>query len=167
MPARYFSTDGADADVRLLPSHLRGDRELAELAEVVEAEIVAQFTRGTFQDPIYAPRVSYGLPSPFLAEGPYAGAYDLGDGRFVCLRGYHDDPAQATAGLRDAMKREIAHVLRWRLALQRRAPGVTSESDGEQSKSFSDAAANGALFPPGAFPLHLRPFVIEPVTYSL
>jgi hypothetical protein len=165
VPARFFATDGAADDLRLLPEHLRGHTGLAELAEVVEAEILAHFTHTQWQAGSYAFARDWPQDDT-IAEGPLAGAYALGDGRYVALRGYHATPALAASALRDALRLEIASVLRWRLPAERRTPGVTSDSDGERAVSYSEAAASQQPFP-ATFPLHLRAFAIDPVAWSL
>lgn len=162
MAEKYFNAGGADNDVTLLPIRFRDAQELPDLADVVEQEIIAFYTRSTHFDPIWAHReTSWGT---IIWSGPYAGAVKIADGLYVMLRGYAEDAALAELRFKDAMRREIAHVLRWRLPQGKREPGVESDSDGDRSTSFRDSADDRF---PTSFPAHVGPFVVSEPVYTL
>lgn len=162
MPAAtYFDASGSSDDLSLLPKRFRADQDLPELADVVTADIVAQFSLSTYDGPAYAWQATN--QGVVLAEGPLAGLVKLDDYLYVALRGYAEDPTAADPRFREAMRREIADVLLWRIQQSKRGLGLESEGDGETSKTYRDTADHP--FPPH-FPRHLRPFIVEPVTWS-
>lgn len=165
MAGRYFDTSQGSDDLALLPSHLRRDADLEPVAEVVEADILARYTISTFEAPSYR---WLALPSGsgwLLDDGSdLAGMVKLADYLYVRLRGYDPDPAFADANFKEAMRREVGAVLRWRLGQSKRDPAVTSKADGDVSVSYREGADEP--FPP-QFPMYLRPFVLQQGSWSL
>lgn len=160
----YFDTRQASDDLKLLPSHLRRDENLETLVDVVTADIVARYTLSSFEAPAYT-WVDAGWDGGYTLDGgELSGLVKLTDYLYVRLRGYAPDAANAEPYFRDAMRREVAQVLRWRLGQIKRDPAVESESDGETSKSYGEG--HGEPFPP-AFPMYLRPFVLVEGSWSL
>lgn len=158
----YWDAQQGSTDLQLLPSHLRADENLATLSEVVEADIVARYTVSTADAPAYAwTATPWGWT---LDTGPAAGMVKLADNLYIRLRGYAPDAADAEAYFAAAMRREIAHVLRWRLGQAKRDPSITQESTDDRSKTYRDDAAEPF---PATFPLYLRPFVVDDGAWAL
>jgi hypothetical protein len=155
--APFFNPLPESPDLQLLPEGVRSDEELATIAAECEAAVLAVFV-------VTLPRAgAWPEAATALNAAPY-GAYalDAANGVYVCLRGYDPEPATCAALLREALKKEIAAVIRWRRTQWRADPQTASESDGGQggrAKSFRDD--KNAPFPP-SFGLHLRPFDIRP-----
>jgi hypothetical protein len=148
--ATYFSST-ATADLALLPSGIRAHSDLADVAAYAEADVIGAYT--------YDADVVTGWGGSLDA-----GIVSLGDGTVVCLRGYAIDAASASAALALALKREIADVIRHRLALWRKEPNLVSEGGKTTSKSYrSDSESS---WPP-TFGKWLRPFDTRPVSYNL
>lgn len=160
----YFDASQASDDLKLLPTHLRRDENLETLAAQVEAEIVAHYTTSTFDAPAYAWQAVDGWDGAVLVDGPGAGAVKLTDYLYVRLRGYAPDGTLAEAYFKEAMRREMADVLRWRLTQAKRNPAIASESDGDKSVTYVEDAAETF---PASFPLYLRPFVVVDGSWSL
>lgn len=164
MPAGdpYFNAE-APADLALLPTRIRADEELADLVRVVQADILARYTVGAFEAPLYTRPEAGGLARPG-EYGVFAGAEEIADGLWVTLRGYNPDPALADASFREAFRREIGNVLRWRVRHAKRDPDLASEAKADRTLTYRDDAAD--LFPP-TFPMHLRPFEVGVTPWGL
>ena len=119
MASTYFNPDDVD-DQRLLPAMIRGAQDLAEAAASAEADVLNEFTVAFLPDDNF--RLTY-RPATQLA----------GTNRWVFLRGYTEDPDDPAvdAGLKMALKRAIAEVVRWRLRTWKIDPTVQAQGTGE------------------------------------
>jgi len=160
----YFDASQASQDLKLLPSHLRRDESLETLAEVVEADIVTFFTMSTFEAPAYAWVDANWDGGYTLDGGDLTGLVKLSDYLYVRLRGYAPDADNAEAFFKEAMRREVGSVLRWRITQAKRNPAIASESDGDKSTTYIES--QGDLFP-ASFPFYLRPYVLAEGSWSL
>ena len=164
MPAPYFNHEEQE-HVKLLPKALRTHGDLETVAARVEAEVIARYRYTTFGGPRYACQQTtcgWVVTDPFLE-----GAVQIDDYVYVCLRGFATDAALANALLADALRREIAEVIRWRLARDAKDPGITSDAGGGDTwkpKQYRDDAED--RFPP-AFGALLRTFDVRPTSYTL
>lgn len=159
----YFDAAQSSNDLLLLPSHLRRDENLVTLADVVEADIVARYTLSTYEGPAYwNQQGEWGWT--LAGAGEMDGLVKLSDYLYVRLRGYAPAADDAEAYFREAMRREIGAVLRWRLGQAKRDPAVTSDSTGDKSVSYREDASEP--FPP-SFPHYLSPFVLQDGSWSL
>jgi hypothetical protein len=149
--ATYFdSTVQADKD--LLPFAARSNADLAKIAARVEKEVIGEYTQRAHYL-LYTAREGSGEGAPELINSSL--------GIYVYLRGYKVNAADAAtdAGLKDALKNEIADVIAWRIQRGDVNTLTTSEADGSgMSKSIHPNAVN--LFPPG-FGRWLRPYDIR------
>ena len=130
--ARYFDTTNP-AHLALLPQAIRAHEELADVAAVAEDEVIEYFS----------------LPAAVAPSGAVVRDRGTAVERHVCLRGYAIDAALAQAALAAALRREIAGVVRWRLAQRARKPLLTSETAGDPMtvKNYRDDAES--RWPPG------------------
>lgn len=149
--ATYF--DSA-ADKNLLRPASRTNVDLANVAAEAEKDVIEH----------YSDRAHYTL---YTARHclPQSGELVNEDlGLYVFLRGYKVDAAHADVDpdLKDALKREIAAVIDWRIMQRDVNTLTTSESDGA-GKSVSLRPGAEHVFPPG-FGRRLRRFdTREPV----
>lgn len=149
----YFDAT-QEADRALLPQAQRGYQDMANIAPLVEADVIALYT-DVPQPGSYEP----GAPNAQVNENPGEDISTSSTGvqLRVYLKGYKVDASLADANLRLALKRTIAEVIAWRI--QQRVggePGLQSASgDGSKSKGFRERAED-------AFPVDwdrwLRPF---------
>ena len=151
----YFDTT---ADKLMLPPSVRNHTELANVAALVEADVLAYFT----DDPpyfLYTNQLglqgffdaSWGVGEDITNQGAPANA--IVPQIRVYLRGYKQNPSDAAVdpNLKLALKRTIAEVITWRInqwtAIE---PGVQSSAGQEggapKSKSFRPGAEDA--FPP-------------------
>lgn len=113
MPYSYFRTDvTGDNDLALLPPELRDSPDMANVAASAETDVLERYTRFTAHPSGCAVVVDEGTSMQ----------------RYVYLRGYACDPMDAAEPFAAAFRREIANVIRWRLARANKKPNVTSES---------------------------------------
>lgn len=109
----YFDVTG-QADLELLPPGLRKAKDLAFLAEQVEAEVIGIFTLDLTGAPSYRALPPGHPHQQLLFRGRrYTPVADGEQGVF--LRGYAEDAAAADAKLRAALARTVARVVAWRL----------------------------------------------------
>lgn len=152
--ATYFdSTVQGDKD--LLPFAMRSNADLAKIAARVEKEVIAEYTDRAHYT-LYTARQGMTEGSPELINS------DLSI--YVYLRGYKVDAADAAvdAGLKDALKNEIADTVAWRIKKNDVNTLTTAEADGHGKSQSIHPNAVG-LFPPG-FGRWLRPYDLrEPV----
>lgn len=147
----YFRTSGNPNDLGSLPQALRDHSDLANVALMAEADVLAHFTTDRLEwtsersDPSWQEAVT-------LDEGTAVE-------RYVLLRGYHVDPTLAPTAFAAAFRRAIATVIRWRVAQDEKKPNVTSEASGSKTSRSYRADAEHRL-PPG-FGLSLEPFRIR------
>ena len=132
-------------DSVLLPKAVRGAEDLDQLALLVEADVINEFTQE---------------PQP----GDLEPAVELDSYRFVYLRDYAVDADDAGAALKLALKRTIALVLAWRLRQDVMNPLLTS--GGGKAKSETRVANHQE-----PFPMHwdrfLRPFDSRPGAFAI
>jgi hypothetical protein len=152
--ATYFVV--ADDKPLLRPAN-RTNADLANVAADAEKDVIGAYTDRAHYT-LYTARVgsSEGTPE-FVNE-----ALSL----YVFLRGYKVDAADALTDpdLKDALKREIAGVIDWRLMQRDVNTLTTSESDGA-GKSVSLRPGAEGVFPPG-FGRRLRPYDIREVCWG-
>jgi len=171
--ASYFDpTD--NTHLALLPAPLRAHAELFELAPVVEADVIGFYTRRvhdaryTVLQPTGQPLKTV-LPYSFVFT-PRGYATDLGNGEYVYLIGYTLDAADPLADplLVAALRKEVAHVLRWRLRQWDRDPAIESESSGQAmgGRNVKYRAWSEEPFPRD-FPRWTKPFDSRPITWGL
>ena len=130
----YYDATSAEHK-KLLPTDLREASDLANVAAEAEADVIQHFIS---EDP----------PASSLDYVELQDDDGYGIGRYVCLRGYATDPAEAETFLQTNMRREIAGVIRWRLKQREKDPLIASESSGEfKGRTFRSDAEQP--FPPG------------------
>lgn len=145
--ANYFVVA---SDTGLLPPAIRTNADLANVAAEAEKDVIEHYTdrvRPTW----YTARVN--TVSENVGE-----LVNSSLGLYVYLRGYKKDANDAAvdADLKDALKREIAGVIAWRLAKRDVNTLTLSEADGS-GKSLSLHQSVMSDFPPG-FGKKLRRF---------
>jgi hypothetical protein len=151
--ATYFDSTGTDK--LLLPPAARTNADLANVAARAEKDVINEYT-GRAPYVMYTARTGTSEGSPELINASL--------GIYVYLRGYKVDAADAAAdaGLKDALKNEIADVIAWRIARRDVNTLTTSEADGSGKSQSIHPNAVG-LFPPG-FGRWLRSYDLrEPV----
>ena len=151
--ATYFDSTGNDK--LLLPPAMRTNADLANVAARAERDVIGQYTdRAHYL--LFTARQGTADVAPELINATLS--------IYVYLRGYKVDAADAAtdAGLKDALKNEIADTIAWRIA-QRDVNTLTqSEADGSGKSQTLHPNAIG-LFPPG-FGRWLRAYDLrEPV----
>jgi len=105
--ATYFDSTDAD-DKALLHASIRAHAELANVAALVEEEVLRHYTLG-----------------------------DTASGREVYLQGYTADADAADAALRESLRRTVGEVTSHRLRHYDKEPGLVRESRGGRSKQWS------------------------------
>lgn len=149
--ANYFNPENAD-DLRLLPKALRSADDLEEIADEVEADILNVYTRALNIE--LSPGLGWYAWGPLLAYRP-ATQLKNADGsltnRWVFLRGYAQDANDSSVdpGLKLALKRAIAEVMRHRIGIKRADPLISSQTDTGQGMSKSFRAEVLEPFPTG------------------
>jgi len=142
------------AHLALLPVGMRRSTELEDLAPEVEQDVLNHYTRRqhdmryTVLQPVSAPPVGVAARPTFVFT-PRGYATDIGNGALVYLAGYTADSSDALCdpNLRNALRREVADVLKWRLAQLSHDVGVASVSgQGGVTKSYREHADDP--FPP-------------------
>lgn len=153
--ATYFDSTQA-ADKNLLRPGNRTNTDLANVAADVEKDVIEHFTARAHYT-LYTARASLPVAGELVNESL---------GLYVFLRGYKADAADAAvdSDLKDALKREIAGVIDWRLMQRDVNTLTTSESDGS-GKSISLRGDANAIFPPG-FGRRLRNFDLREPTWG-
>ena len=152
--ATYFDSTVA-ADKNLLPPAARTNADLTNVAARAEKDVIGQYTNRAHYL-LFTARQASSEGTPELVNATLS--------IYVYLRGYKVDAADAAtdAGLKDALKNEIADTIAWRIAQRDVNTLTTSEADGS-GKSVQLRPDANALFPPG-FGRWLRAFDIrEPV----
>lgn len=126
----YFRVSGSQNDLLLLPKLLRDNEDLSAVAAHAEADVITHFTRQYYHED--------------------ATVLDAGEcsERYVYLRGFTEDAAEATDAFKAAMRRCVAEVIRWRLARDSKPANVASEGGKERSKDYR-ADAESSLPPIG------------------
>lgn len=169
MSVYYDHTD--PADLALLPTSMRNAKDVEDLAPLVEQDVINHYTRRqhdmryTVLQPVSAPPVGMAARPTFVFT-PRGFATDIGNGALVYLAGYTADSAdaQCDANLRNALKREIAGVLQWRLEQRQRGLGVSSMGgQGGVTKSFRASADDP--FPPW-FGRWLKAYDTRPASWT-
>lgn len=172
---RYFDHT-AQADLDLLPPSVRSHQELALVAPLAEAAVVAMFTSSppTFLFTAYdaalrgGELIGTGLGVAEWGTGTDITAATSGAAQLrVYLQGYKADAADPNVdpNLKAALKYSIAHVIRWWVTGWGREPGVQSASDVQgKSRAFRDNAEDA--LPPG-WDMWLVPFDIRPRPWGL
>jgi hypothetical protein len=152
--ATYFDAT-SPTDQALLPKAIRASEELANVAALAEADVIAQYTRSV-------PYLNFTSREEYLRDGivstevvgedisnQSAPSNAIVPRLMVFLRGYKVDSADALVdpGLKLAMKRTVAEVTRWRLAQWHKEILISSSSDSiGKSRQYADNA--GDAFPP-------------------
>lgn len=160
--SRYF--DPTDpTHLALLPKGLREDEDLVNIAAVVEDDIIDAFTRLTPDCTL-----RYSNPSTLPSEWNLAYGLEVGTvtERWVWLKGYNPDAAQAIASFATAMRREVANTIRWRHARDNKKPNVESESAGDPATTKTYRADAEHRFPPD-FGRALEPFKIGATVWAI
>jgi hypothetical protein len=144
----YFRASGSPNDLTMLPLSQRDHEDLANIATNAEADVIRHFTKAREHEDALV--LDSGLPTE----------------RYVWIRGYQVDPndADVTDGFRDAMRRTIANVIRWRIPRNAKPANVVAESGDKRTKDYRPDAESE--FPPG-FAAPLSPFIIDssPIYY--
>jgi hypothetical protein len=83
------------------------------------------------------------------------------------LKGYNPDPALAQPALVDAIRREVASVIRWRLALHAKKPLITQESEPGNGKVARVYRADAEQRFPPDFGRAIRVFKLAPVAWGI
>ncbi len=135
--ATYFDAKN-DNHLKLLPPSLRKAEDVADLATIVEADVIAVYT-----DPFNN--------EDFTLRETIRSSEEQGDFEFVHLAGYKldADDVDTDPGLLLALRRTIAEVIRWRAAQWKREMGVASESDDRGKNRTYTLDAHSTNFPPG------------------
>lgn len=138
MATTYFDP-AALVDQNLLAPEYRAYADLANLAGVVEQDVIAYYTARA-PDTLYTYRKS-------VPVGEATGAAGLA--RFVCLRGYKASSQDSTTDpdLKDALRRTIAVVLEWRIMQRIRSQAISSTSVQGVSRTYFEQARS--LWPTG------------------
>jgi hypothetical protein len=145
--ASYFDWT-ADADKAFLPPEYRDASELQNVAAIAEADVIEFFTE-------YTGDTAYKVVSTVREQTDIADS----DYMTVFLRGYEEDAddADVDPGLKRAMKKTIAEVIRWRMDKWKESAGLESETDDRgTTRTMMTEFLRGA-FPPG-WKRWLRPF---------
>ena len=153
----FFNPNPESPDLQRLPAGIRRDEELSVLAAECEAAVLAAFTI-TLASPVVGRAESYPIVSP-APTGAYA--LDATYGVYLCLRGYDPDPTLCAAALAEALRQEIASVIRWRRAGWRADPLTQTESSSDGTKVVSYRDDKNAPFPQH-FGMYLRPYDVRP-----
>lgn len=134
----YF--DAAADTARLRPEN-RAYADLANLAADVEKDVIEAFTVHS-EDLSYTAQAQAWLSTP-VGEQVTASTNQL----YVALRGYKADAADAAvdADLKDALKRTVAEVIDWRIALRTREQAIASTGAAGVSRAY--LAESRDLFP--------------------
>lgn len=151
--ATYFDPTDPE-DLKLLPVALRDQEDLAEVAARVEAEVIAEYEVSTYDGSSGA-----GVDTSDRLD---PAAVMVADYRYVCLRGYAVDSTDADAGLKEALRKEIAELLRRRLWQSRREDGVRFAIDSDRQRQYR---ANAEDRIPESFGFWLRNYDIRPVNW--
>ena len=154
--ATYYDATNPD-DLKLLPEALRDQSDLAEIAERVEAEVIAAYEVSTYE------ACGSGAVDTAVNKLDPA-AVKVADYRYVCLRGYAVDAANADAGLAGALRKEIAFVLKHRLWQSRREVGLKFSIDSDRQRQYRENAED--QWPTG-FGFWLRNYDVRPVNWVL
>jgi len=152
--ATYFDSTGNDK-LLLVPA-VRTNADLANVAAEAEKDVIEHYSDRSHY---FWYTARYGAPIEGTPELVNANL-----GLYVYLRGYKVDANDAAVdtSLKDALKREIASVIEWRIKQRDVNLLTTSEADGSGESVQLRPDAN-AVFPPG-FGRRLRRFDIrEPV----
>jgi len=156
MASTYLSSD-VWSDY--LPGHILDRNDAGFLVKEAEREVIAHYTRQKedvrFRVSAIVSKVRDGTEHLRDVERDAA----------VFLRYYKEDPADLDTSdpqqqrFLDAMRAEIAGVVRHTVSQEDRRQGATSMSQGSKSISFEDGKV--ARFPPD-FGRHLKPFDLRP-----
>src|SRR3990167_5719862 len=157
----YFDSSNA-TDVLLLPHGLRDHDDLAAVAAIVEADVIARYTYSVFSDDSQAILTQGGQILGTGVAFP-AGAVSISESRVVCLRGYAENATAASAGLAPALNRTIADGIRWRMATWQKDVSVDSKSSGKGTSVSYNARAEGSF--PMTIDKWLRVFDVRPPVY--
>lgn len=172
----YFDA-ALDADKNLLPPSTRGHAELALVAALAEAAVIAWYTENPPAYMYTAADVT--LHGTGAGAGATIGATDWGSGEDITasttgaaplrvyLQGYKSDASDPDVdpNLKQALRISIAFVIRWWVSGWGREPGIQSASDvAGKSRAFRENAED--VFPPG-WDMWLVPFDIRPVPWGL
>lgn len=124
--ATYFNPSDED-DKRLLPVSVRDNPEVADLAPVIEDEVITFYTE-VLDYPITPDRLRYRDATQIGGTSSV---------RWVFLRGYTEDSddADVDAAFKTAFKRTIARVIAWRIAQGKGDPLLVSESSADGAKA--------------------------------
>lgn len=152
--ATYFDPTNAE-DLKLLPVALRDQQDLADIAARVEAEVIAEYEVSTYDAPSGV--------AVDTASSLDPAAVKVADYRYVCLRGYAVDSAAADAGLKEALRKEIAELLRRRLWQSRREDGVRFAIDSDRQRQYKPGAEDRI---PESFGFWLRNYDVRPVNWA-
>lgn len=146
-------------DLKLLPPSIRTRDDLAYLVEEAEREVISHYTRRR-QDIRF--RVSAIVAD--LKDG-VEHLRDTTRDAVVFLRYYKEDPEDIDTSdpqrqkFVDAMRREIADVVKHMAETEDQQHGVTSKSQGSKSISYSSGRVDRL---PPTFGRHLKPFDLRP-----
>lgn len=153
---RFFNPNPESLDLQRLPKAMRGDEDLSVIAAECEAAVLSMFTVTLIGALSLSP---YALQVSSVPTGAYA--LDATNGMYLCLRGYDPNPALCNALLAEALRQEIAAVIRWRRTGWRGDPLTQSESSNDGSKVLSFRDDKNQPFP-STFGMYLRPFDVRP-----
>jgi hypothetical protein len=147
----YFRTDPTeDNDLALLPPAIRDYADMANVAASAEEDVLAEFTRDRIDDGGLAVILDENTPVE----------------RFVWLKGYAPDPFDAEDAFVAAYRREIANVIRWRIARDDKKPNVDSETASSSRTTRSYRSDAEERFPPD-FGRALKFFIIGRVRWGI
>lgn len=139
MPSYFDASD--NTHLALLPRSMRDHDDLAGIAVRAEAAVITHFTRPAYHCEAIA--LDLGLATE----------------RYVYLRGFAADPANAVPSLVTALRTAIANVIRWTVKRDGKPANVESESGEKKSVTYR-GDAEGQL-PPMGWDAALVPFRIS------
>lgn len=155
----FFNPQPESPDVELLPAALRRDEDLAAIAAACEADVLAAYTKTVPSSSNV--RGSSGLTGFAATDLSEAYALDFTRGVYIFLRDYDPTVASCEPLLAQALKREIADLIRWRHRQWRADPLTASESAGDGGKASAFREDKNRRFHE-SFGVHLLPFDIRP-----
>lgn len=119
----YFDPSNA-ADKNLLHADVRDHAELANVAGQIEHEVIEHYRE---EYPRF-PQTGY-RSSTFDPDGPLVTR--------VFLHGYDEDPAEAEANFKEALRRTIAELVSFALRVYDNEIGIQSKRRGGRSESYA------------------------------
>jgi hypothetical protein len=127
---------GTPEDLALFPQDYQGVTELTTLLVEAFADLLAYYT-------VAKPDAALEYVAPDVAD-----MVQVGELAVVALRGYAELSADADAGLRDALRRELVRLTVWKVQQRSAEPLLKSKSGGDGvGVSYRDDSRD--TYPPG------------------